>query len=91
MFTFVGHIPVIKTKNFAVNLAVKGIDSGTRFGFGVDETTALIVAEADGSVNLRAMGAGSVWIFDAKGVKDAAALAKQARLLKAGEVISWPN
>jgi cyanophycinase len=67
------------------------IDSGTRFGFGVDETTALIVAESDGRVHLRAMGAGSVWIFDAKGVKDAAALAEQARLLKPGEIIRWPN
>ena len=97
------------------------IDSGTRFGFGVDETTALIVAESrrsgdtadesrrsgdtadesrrsgdtadesNGSVRLRAIGAGSVWIFDAKGVKDAATLAKNARLLKPGEVLIWQH
>ena len=67
------------------------IDSGTRFGFGVDETTALIVAESNSSVHLRAIGAGSVWIFDAKSVKDAATLAKNARLLRPGEVLIWPH
>ncbi len=66
------------------------IDSGTRYGFGVDETTALIVAKAQGRMSLRAMGAGSVWIFDAKGAKDAAALSKQARLLKPGAALIWP-
>lgn len=67
------------------------IDSHTRFGFGVDETTALIVAGVQGKLSLRALGAGKVWIFDAKGAKDAAALARGARLLKPGEVLQWPH
>lgn len=67
------------------------IDSHTRFGFGVDETTALIVAGVPGNLRLRALGSGKVWIFDAKGAKDAAALATQARLLKPGAVLQWPH
>ena len=70
------------------------LDSKTRFGFGVDETTALIVAQAPagtrGSVRLRAIGAGSVWIFDARGANDAVQLSKRARLLKAGAELTWP-
>lgn len=66
------------------------IDSKTRFGFGVDETTALIVGYAQGSLSLRALGAGSVWIFDANGAHDAAKLSKQARLLNAGAPLAWP-
>ena len=68
------------------------IDSRTRYGFGVDETTALIVAQTPGRMSLRAIGAGSVWIFDAKGAKDATALAKRARLLKPGAAaLNWPD
>ena len=68
------------------------LDSGTRFGFGVDETTALIVAEASGKFRLRSIGAGSVWIFDAKDArdaKDAATLSTRARILKPGELLIW--
>ena len=67
------------------------IDSGTRYGFGVDEATALIVAQAQGRTSLRAIGAGSVWIFDAKGAKDATELSKRARLLKPGVALVWPD
>lgn len=68
------------------------IDSGTRYGFGVDETTALIVAQVhSGGISLRTMGAGSVWIFDAKGAKDATELSKRARLLKPGVALVWPD
>ena len=67
------------------------IDSDTRYGFGVDETTALVVAQAQGRMSLRALGAGSVWIFDAKGAKDATELSKRARLLKPGAALVWPD
>ena len=68
------------------------IDSGTRYGFGVDETTALILSHTQGGMSLRAIGAGSVWIFDAKGAKEASALAKRARLLKPGAAaLNWPD
>ncbi len=66
------------------------IDSKTRYGFGVDETTALIVATVRGGVRLRTIGAGSVWIFDSRGAQDAAKLSKQAHLLNAGTTLAWP-
>lgn len=66
------------------------IDSKTRFGFGVDETTALLVAEVNDGFRLRAIGAGNVWIFDAKAAKDAGVLSTRARLLKAGDELTWP-
>lgn len=41
-------------------------DTGTRWGFGVDEASALHLRwQADGSVRVDALGAGGGWVFDA--------------------------
>ncbi len=66
------------------------MDSKTRFGFGVDETTALLVAPMGKQFRLRALGAAQVWIFDAKNQRDAAQLARQSKALKPGESLLWP-
>jgi cyanophycinase len=67
------------------------IDSGERFGFGVDETTALLVAPTAKTVRLRVLGAGAVWIYDATRARDARALKDRARLLKPGTTLEWPH
>jgi len=67
------------------------IDSKTRFGFGVDETTALLLAVSVEGLRLRAIGAGQVWIYDANGQRNAAALADDGRALKPGVTLPWPN
>jgi len=67
------------------------LDSGTRYGFGVDETTALLLAPTANGYRLRALGAGEVWIFDAKKHSDAADLAGRARRLKPNEDLQWPR
>ena len=66
------------------------IDSQTRFGFGVDETTALVVGSTGQGWRLRTLGEGVVWIFDAKAPTDASKLAGQARQLKPNETLEWP-
>jgi cyanophycinase len=72
-------------------LATLLIDSQSRFGFGVDETTALLVADALSKLRLSVIGQGAVWIFDAHGKKNAAELAIRATPLKAGQSMSWPS
>jgi cyanophycinase len=67
------------------------IDSKARFGFGVDETTALLVAHPNKRLRLRALGAGQVWIFDAKDRTNAATLARQSSALKPGETLFWSS
>lgn len=66
------------------------IDSQTRFGFGVDETTALVVGRTMQGWRLRTLGEGVVWIFDAKASTNASKLARQARQLKPNETLEWP-
>jgi cyanophycinase len=67
------------------------IDSQNRFGFGVDETTALLVAATASGYRLRALGAGAVWIFDAQNAVDASKLAAQATALKPDTTLPWPR